>query len=60
MMESIIVKVDELRNRLQELDEAYDVEKAHVEADEILCEFLLLLGWDDIVEAFQNVPKWYA
>ena len=37
-----------------------DIEIAHIEADKILCELLLMLGWKDVVEAWERVPKWYA
>ena len=37
-----------------------DREDWHVEADNILCELLDELGYHDFVEAFEEVPKWYA
>jgi len=37
-----------------------DVESDHSRADEVLCEFLLDLGYEDIVAAFKRVDKWYA
>ena len=37
-----------------------DIESDHVKADEILCNFLLSLGYDDVVQAYDNVDKWYA
>lgn len=37
-----------------------DREDWHVEADNILCELLDYLGYHDFVEAFEEVPKWYA
>ena len=37
-----------------------DVEAAHVEADEILCDILDMLGFKDIVEAYNAIEKWYA
>lgn len=44
--------------RLQELpgDPEYD----HAEADRVLCQLLLAIGFDDVVEAWRKVPKWYA
>lgn len=37
-----------------------DREDWHAEADNILCELLDELGYHDFVEAFEEVPKWYA
>lgn len=37
-----------------------DRENWHYEADCILCELLDYLGYHDFVEAFEEVPKWYA
>lgn len=37
-----------------------DVEAAHTEADEILCDILDMLGFEDIVEAYKAIEKWYA
>lgn len=45
--------------RLSEASEM-DVELGHVKADEALVEALELLGETQIVEAFQDIRKWYA
>lgn len=37
-----------------------DAENWHYDADCILCELLDCLGYHDFVEAFEEVPKWYA
>ena len=37
-----------------------DLEDYHLTADNILCEFLEYLGYKELVDAFDNVPKWYA
>lgn len=37
-----------------------DIEDAHIEADKILCDILDMLGFDDIVEAYNSIEKWYA
>lgn len=38
----------------------YDGERAHVEADEVLCKLLTALGYDDVVKEYREIPKWYA
>jgi hypothetical protein len=38
----------------------YDAEDQHSNADDVLCELLKSIGYDDVVKAWQDVPKWYA
>jgi hypothetical protein len=47
-------------NKLKELQENGDTEMAHPEADNILCDLLQTLGYDDIVSEYMKVDKWYA
>lgn len=37
-----------------------DYEVAHGEADAVLCELLVALGYQDVVDEWEKVPKWYA
>lgn len=37
-----------------------DFEAGHSRADDILCELLKDIGYEDIVEAFKKVGRWYA
>ena len=37
-----------------------DEEIDHKRADAILCEFLRSLGYNDLVDEFDRVHKWYA
>lgn len=37
-----------------------DVEACHVEMDELICETLSSLGYDEGVKFFRTTPKWYA
>ena len=37
-----------------------DIERAHGDADDALCELLEYLGFKEIVEAWKAVPKWCA
>ena len=48
--------VETLTNLYQEKD----LEYSHVKADSILCELLDQLGYEEVVEAFKKLPKWYA
>mgnify|MGYP007101896075 FL=1 len=47
--------------RLQYLAfEGGDAEMNQREADDILCDILRSLGYDDIVAAYDEIYKWYA
>ena len=46
--------------KMNEFADSRDVEGAHAEADELLCEFLQGLGYSDVVDAYKAVGKWYA
>lgn len=37
-----------------------DTECDHGRADDILCDLLKALGYDDVVAEYENVEKWYA
>lgn len=37
-----------------------DTEVAHGTADCVLCELLEALGYEDVVEEYHKVSKWYA
>lgn len=44
--------VDELNEYTKETDHEY--------SDDTLCQLLLDLGYEDVVEAYKKVPKWYS
>ncbi len=46
--------------RMRKLVGHPDWEVTHGEADDILCEVLRALGYTDLVDAFDEVGKWYA
>jgi hypothetical protein len=37
-----------------------DAEVAHGEADDVLCKLLAALGYQDVVDEWEKVDKWYA
>jgi hypothetical protein len=41
-------------------EDGMDVESAHSAADDVLCDLLRALGYTDVVEAWEAVPKWYS
>ena len=46
--------------RLMEEANSRDIEKAHIQADAVLCDLLTELGYSPIVEAWDVIPKWYT
>jgi len=54
-----MTKEDALRE-LAECQENYDIEIAHLNADEVLCTLLTALGYEDVVTEYNKVPKWFA
>lgn len=51
---------DEAIAKLIECQKDGDVECAHSDADDILCDFLKSLGHADVVEEYEKVEKWFA
>lgn len=47
-------------HQLRKLSRSDDTEVAHVEADDILCGVLIELGYENLVEAYEKIRKWYA
>ena len=45
--------------KIKALADKNDPEKAHVEADKILCELLTQLGFTSVVAEFHSLKKWY-
>mgnify|MGYP001356994692 FL=1 len=45
---------------LQMLQQSHDTEMAHIDADDILCQLLETLGYEDVVSEYQKVNKWFA
>lgn len=37
-----------------------DIESDHSNADDVLCNLLIALGYDAVVQAWEDVEKWYA
>lgn len=37
-----------------------DTEVNHIEADDLLCNLLVDLGYQEVVDAYDKIDKWYA
>lgn len=51
---------NEAIKRLKKAEEIGDEETGHVDADRVLCDLLIELGYQSVVDAFDDVSKWYA
>ncbi|QHJ79191.1 MAG: hypothetical protein [Caudoviricetes sp.] len=57
---SIAVEIDRIKMEMIALQSGYDPEIEHGEADNLLCELLILLGHQDVVDEYEKVTKWFA
>lgn len=65
-----MITVDEARKMFAAIEQQYykpykgkmkwDQEMAHYNADKVLCAMLRDLGYDEIVDIYEAIPKWYA
>ena len=46
--------------RLKEIPEMADQEYEHMEADDVSCSLLRELGYDDVVDEYDKIEKWFA
>lgn len=51
---------EEALSALRECQKYGDKELAHIEADQILCTLLTQEGFNDVVDEFTKLDKWYA
>jgi len=58
--ETILEVRQRILNSLKAIQHDSDTEKAHIEADKLLCEFIEALGYHSVVEEWRLVDKWYA
>ena len=47
-------------SNLSKLTKNTNTESAHVKADDLLCDLLDLLGYNEVVSTYYSVPKWYS
>jgi hypothetical protein len=53
-------EMEKYKRQLMELIDCRDIEAAHCDADDILCEILIKLGYKKIVDIYKCIPRWYA
>ena len=54
------IRTDTIINELNDLAALGDPESVHKSADDVICALLIDLGYKDVVDAYNLVPKWYA
>ena len=52
--------IEEIIERLKELQEDDDRESAHMQADWIICNLLDDLGYTAVTKEYEKISKWYA
>lgn len=53
-------EIDAIVAKMEKANRTLDTEEGHIEADHILCVLLRKLGYGEVVDAWNKVPKWYA
>lgn len=48
------------KERLQDWQSNGDIEASHAHADGILCDLLIKIGLEDVVDEWRKIEKWYA
>ena len=52
--------IEEIIARLKELQQDDDMERAHIQADWIICDLLEDLGYTEVINEYAEISKWYA
>ena len=52
-------KMQIIRNKLGAIP-FYDEENMHADMDNLMCETLIQLGYEEGIKIFKDAPKWYA
>ncbi len=55
-------RIAQIQLEMKELAETenWDKETTHSDADDLLCELLIILGYSDVANNFEEIDKWYA
>jgi hypothetical protein len=43
-----------------QVDKGQGTEQIHIDADQVLCDLLVSLGYGDVVAEYNKVEKWFA
>lgn len=51
---------EEFKQKMEQAFDSNDIEMNHINADELMCELLESLGFEEGVKVFTQNAKWYA
>lgn len=51
---------DQALKELREIKSNEDGEESHMRADDVLCELLASLGYQDVVDEYEKLIRWFA
>lgn len=61
------MKSNEFKEKMEEIIKSnmlpvygFDNEAAHISADNLMCELLIQLGYEEGIQIFKDMPKWYS
>lgn len=54
--------LEEYKAKMQDTLDHFDgnEEDGHIEADELLCELLIRLGFEEVIDIYNQMDKWYS
>ena len=55
-----MINRQEYIEKLRKLNELNNTETEHILADDLLVEILIKLGYQDIVDEYERINKWYS
>ena len=58
LKEATLESLKHINNQIS--DGLLDAESGHERADQVLINIFKTIGWNEIVEEYQKVPKWYS
>ena len=50
----------ELLALMMEETDTGEPERDHYNADELLCDILISLGYDEVIEEYKKITRWYS
>lgn len=51
---------EEFKAEMAKIAEEVDIETGHINADDLMCQVLVSFGYQDGVEIYKGLTKWYA
>jgi len=58
-MKSLVLTPAQFVRKMMEIDDMKHPDEKHTKADELMCDTLKRLGYEDGVKIFEEMDKWY-